>query len=96
MYFRSDHFSFAKSGIPALFARGNCDSRQYGREWMSRKEQEWLLNNYHKPTDEYNESWDLSGVAEDAKLLFRVGYRLSNETTFPKWKEGSEFKNIKE
>ena len=95
MYFRADHFSFAKAGVPSLFARGNCDSWEHGKEWMHQKEQLWIQNNYHKPADEYNENWDLSGVAEDAKLLFRVGYRLSNETTFPKWKEGSEFKDLR-
>ncbi|MBK6964572.1 MAG: M28 family peptidase [Bacteroidales bacterium] len=92
MYFRGDQFSFAKAGVPGLYARGNCDSREHGKEWMHQKEKEWLANNYHKPTDQYDVGWDLSGVEEDAKLLFRVGLKLANETTFPGWKEGSEFK----
>ncbi|MHC1773859.1 MAG: M28 family peptidase [Lentimicrobium sp.] len=92
MYFRGDQFSFAKAGVPGLYARGNCDSREHGKEWMHQKEKEWLANNYHKPTDQYNDDWDLSGVEEDAKLLFRVGLKLANESTFPGWKEGSEFK----
>ncbi|MCD6179554.1 MAG: M28 family peptidase [Bacteroidales bacterium] len=95
MYFRADHFAFAKAGVPALFARGNCDSREYGKEWALKKEADWLANNYHKVTDEYEDWWDLSGVTEDAKLLFEVGYKLSMESTFPKWKEGSEFKNLR-
>jgi len=94
MYFRADHFAFAKAGIPALFARGNCDSREHGKEWALQKEADWLANNYHKVTDEYEEWWDLSGVAEDAKLLFEVGYKLSMEKTFPKWSQGSEFKDL--
>ncbi len=94
MFFRSDHFSFVKKGVPSLFVRGNNDSWENGKEWMAKKELNWLKNNYHKPTDEYDENWDLSGVADDAKLLFRVGYKLSNESHFPKWKEGSEFKSI--
>lgn len=92
MYFRSDHFSFARVGIPALFARGNNDHVEKGKEYMSQKEQEWLANHYHKPFDEYEEWWNLDGVAEDAKLLFDVGWKLANEDTFPNWKEGSEFK----
>ena len=96
MYFRGDQFSFAKVGVPGLYARGNCDSRARGKEWMQQKEKEWLANNYHKPTDQYDSIWDLSGVAEDAKLLFRVGLKLANESTFPGWKEGSEFKGIRE
>lgn len=95
MYFRADHFSFAKAGVPALFARGNCDSREYGKEWALQKEADWLANNYHKVTDEYEDWWDLSGVTEDAKLFFEIGYKLSNESTFPKWSESSEFKNLR-
>jgi len=92
MYFRSDHFSFARVGIPALFARGNNDHVEKGKEYMSKKEQEWLANHYHKPFDEYEEWWNLDGVAEDARLLFDVGWKLANDDTFPNWKEGSEFK----
>ncbi|MDF1550526.1 MAG: M28 family metallopeptidase, partial [Bacteroidales bacterium] len=58
MYFRSDHFSFAKAGVPSLFVRGNCDHFEKGRDWMAKKELEWLRNNYHKPTDEYETNWD--------------------------------------
>ena len=96
MYYRSDHFSFARVGVPALFARGNNDSREKGIEYMSAKEKEWLSNNYHKPFDEYEEWWNLDGVAEDARLLFRVGWELANQDEFPKWKDGSEFKARRE
>lgn len=95
MYFRADHFAFAKVGVPALFARGNCDSREHGKEWALEKEAEYLANDYHKVTDEYEDWWDLSGVTEDAKLFFEIAYKLSNETTFPEWKEGSEFKHLR-
>lgn len=96
MYYRADHFAFAKAGVPALFARGNCDNREHGKEWALKKEQDWINNNYHKPTDQYNPSWNVEGVVEDAKLMFKIGYQLSKENTFPKWKEGSEFKEIRE
>ena len=96
MYFRADHFSFAKAGVPALFARGNSDHIEKGKEYMSKMEKDWLANNYHKPFDEYQDWWDLSGVEEDAILMFRIGWKLANEDTFPKWKEGSEFKAIRE
>lgn len=95
MYFRADHFAFAKAGVPALFARGNCDSREFGIEWAKQKEADWLANNYHKVTDQYEEWWDLSGVSDDAKLLFEVGYKLSMEKTFPKWKKDSEFIHLR-
>lgn len=95
MYFRSDHFSFAKVGIPSLFVRGNCEHIKHGKEWMREKELQWLAKNYHKPTDEYQDWWDLSGIEDDAKLLFDVGYQLANEKTFPKWNKTSEFKRIR-
>jgi len=94
MFYRADHFAFAKEGVPALFARGNCDSREHGKQWAKEKEQFWLENRYHKPSDEFNaETWDLRGIRDDAKLLFEVGYRIANNTIFPEWKENSEFKD---
>jgi Zn-dependent M28 family amino/carboxypeptidase len=97
MYYRADHFSFAKVGVPALFARGNCDHRESGKEWALKKEKDWINNNYHKPTDQYDSaSWNFAGIVDDAKIMFRIGYELSKESTFPKWKEGSEFKEIRE
>jgi Zn-dependent M28 family amino/carboxypeptidase len=97
MYYRSDHFAFAKAGVPAMFARGNCDSREHGKEWARKKEQFWLENRYHKPSDEYNpETWDLRGIRDDAQIFFHLGYKLANDTIFPDWKEGSEFKDRRE
>ncbi|PLX22787.1 MAG: peptidase M28 [Marinilabiliales bacterium] len=97
MYYRADHFSFARVGVPALFARGNCDQREFGKEWALKKEKEWIKNNYHKPTDQYDHAtWTFLGVVEDAQIMFRIGYELSKESTFPQWKEGSEFKEIRE
>jgi Zn-dependent M28 family amino/carboxypeptidase len=97
MYYRSDHFSFARVGVPALFARGNCDSREHGREWAAEKEQFWLENRYHDPSDEYDpDTWDLAGIRDDARLFFEVGYELANGKEFPRWNDGSEFKKIRE
>lgn len=95
MYFRSDHFSFAKKGVPSLFARGNCDSREYGKEWAAGQENDYIVNKYHRPADNYYpDQWDLSGIAEDAQIAFEIGYRLVTSDLRPEWKEGSEFKNI--
>jgi Zn-dependent M28 family amino/carboxypeptidase len=96
MYFRSDHFPFAKKGVPSAFVRGNVISREHGREWTSKMENDYLNNKYHKPADNYEPAkWDLNGIAEDAKLCFSVGYKLANSELFPEWKTGSEFKNVK-
>ncbi len=91
-FYRSDHFNFAKAGIPALYAQGGYDHREKGKEYAMEKQNEFTSKNYHKPSDEYDDSWDLSGLQEDAQLFYNIGLKLANETTFPEWKEGSEFK----
>jgi Zn-dependent M28 family amino/carboxypeptidase len=96
MYYRSDHFSFAKNGVPSIFVRGNTESRQFGKEWADSVEKDYIKNRYHRPADNYDPAtWNFEGIAEDAVLAFKVGYQLSVSTDFPAWKSGSEFKNIK-
>lgn len=97
MYYRSDHFSFAKVGIPSLFIKGWQDSREHGTDWAKQKINEYWQTAYHKPADEFDEETaDLSGNVEDAKLFFKIGWQLANETKFPKWNENSEFKVIRQ
>jgi Zn-dependent M28 family amino/carboxypeptidase len=94
MYFRSDHFPFAKKGVPSAFARGNVENREHGKEWTSRMEKDYIDNKYHRPADNYDpKTWDLNGIAEDARLGFYIGYRLANSDYYPEWKQGSEFRN---
>ena len=96
MYFRADHFAFAKAGVPALFVRGNVDHRENGKEYAAQQEQDYLQNRYHQPADEYDpETWEFSGIVEDARLMFRVGLELANSNVFPAWKEGSEFAAVR-
>ena len=94
MFFRSDHFSFAKVGVPALYARSYHDHVTKGKAWMRAKEKDYLTNYYHKTIDEYQDDWDLSGVVLDSKLLFNLAYKLSNTEVYPQWKATSEFKNV--
>ncbi|HAM10721.1 MAG TPA: peptidase M28 [Bacteroidales bacterium] len=92
MYFRSDHFSFARKGVPSAFVRGNIESREHGKEWTAKMEKDYIENYYHRPSDNFEpETWNLEGIVEDAKLSFYVGYRLANTDYFPSWKPGSEF-----
>ncbi|UCG51738.1 MAG: M28 family peptidase, partial [Candidatus Latescibacterota bacterium] len=92
MYFRTDHFSFAKAGVPALFVKGWSDHAEHGREWTSKRIGDFWAHHYHRPSDEYDPSTaDLSGIVEDAKLFFKIGLRLCMEDDFPQWREGSEF-----
>jgi Zn-dependent M28 family amino/carboxypeptidase len=91
-YYRSDHFSLAKAGIPALYTDAGIDHVEHGQEWGRARRDEYTADRYHKPTDEFDPSWDLSGAVEDLQLLFHVGYRLAAGSDWPNWRDGSEFK----
>ncbi|RSK24217.1 M28 family metallopeptidase [Hymenobacter metallilatus] len=92
MFYRSDHFNFAHVGVPSLYASGSFESRTQGKQWIADKRRAYTADMYHKPADQFDPNWDLSGIAQDAQLYFRVGQRLASETTFPQWREGSEFR----
>ncbi len=91
-YFRSDHFPFAKQGIPSVYVGSGIDSVEHGEEWTRKKADLYTVEKYHKPTDEFDPGWDFSGAVEDLRLIFKVGYALGNESLFPNWKEGTSFK----
>lgn len=91
-YYRSDHFNFAKVGVPAIYPKPGVDQVERGVEWSRQQEAAYRADKYHQVTDEYDPDWDLSGMVDDLRLFFRVGYRIVNESTFPNWSEGSEFK----
>ena len=95
-YYRSDHFEFAKQGVPALDPEGG---RQYiGKpgDFGKRKQDEYTEKDYHKPSDEVKPDWDLSGAVEDLKILTEVGYSVAQEPKYPEWKPGSEFRARRE
>ena len=96
-YFRSDHFNFAKVGIPALNVGGGIDLVEGGKETGIKLADEYNEKYYHHPSDEFDPvRWKLDGTMEDIQLFFLLGKRLAFETTWPKWKQGSEFKAIRE
>lgn len=96
-FYRSDHFNFARHGVPSIYAKGGVMHVEKGEEWMKQQEAKWTSEYYHKPADNYEpEWWDLTGIVDDVRLLFDVGYTLSNEDKFPNWYEGSEFKKIRD
>jgi Zn-dependent M28 family amino/carboxypeptidase len=96
-YFRSDHFNFAKVGIPALYTNTGTDLEGKGKAAGEQLQQKYVAKHYHKPSDEYEaNAWNLEGGIEDLKLLFQVGKRLSFEKTWPGWKPTSEFKSIRD
>lgn len=91
-FYRSDHFNFAKVGVPALYPATGDDVIDKGKDFGLAQKADYNKTRYHQPGDQYDDSWKLDGIIADLQLLFDVGYTLSMETTFPKWKEGSEFK----
>lgn len=96
-FYRSDHFSFAKKGVPALYTKMGFQHIEKGEEWLREKTAEWTRTHYHQVTDEYNpEEWDLSGAIEDIKLFFKVGARLSMTDHYPNYKEGNEFRAVRD
>ena len=96
-FFRSDHFNFAKVGIPALYAEGAFEHSELGKEYVTEKRQDYVANRYHKPADHFNEEdWDLRGLVQDAQFYLDIARTLATESTWPKWKEGSEFKAVRE
>ena len=95
-YYRSDHFNFARAGVPALYAEGGTDSLELGNEWGVEQSEDYVANRYHAPGDEYDPDWDLTGAAEDALLYFEIGSRLANESGWPEWRQGNEFKEIRD
>jgi Zn-dependent M28 family amino/carboxypeptidase len=91
-YYRSDHFNFAKVGVPALDPNDGIDFVGKPAGWGRKKRDQYTEHDYHKPSDEIKPDWDLSGAAEDVRLLMTVGYRVANADKYPEWKPGTEFK----
>ncbi|HST51662.1 MAG TPA: M28 family metallopeptidase [Pyrinomonadaceae bacterium] len=91
-FYRSDHFEFAKQGVPALDPGTGTDYVGKPPDYGKQKRDEYTANDYHKPSDEVKPDWDLSGAVEDAQLLFVVGYDVAQGDKFPEWKPGTEFK----
>jgi Zn-dependent M28 family amino/carboxypeptidase len=91
-YYRSDHFNFAKQGVPALDIAGGVDYIGKPPEFGQRMRKEWTDKRYHTPLDVVMPDWDLNGTREDLRVLFAVGQRVSQADKMPEWKPGNEFK----
>lgn len=91
-YYRSDHFAFAKRGVPMLYVDGGEDLVEGGREAGAALQQDYRDNRYHGPKDEFNEDWDWSGVMADLQLFYRLGRMMAMSTSWPNWNDGDEFK----
>ena len=95
-YYRSDHFNFAKQGVPALNPDGGVDYIGKPPEYAKQQRDEWNANRYHTPKDVVLPDWDLTGTREDLMVLFAVGYRVAQADKIPEWKPGNEFRAKRE
>ncbi len=90
-YYRSDHFSFAKQGVPALYAEGGTEPYDEDTAKYRKRMNVIVTGCYHQVCDQYRDNWDLSGIAQDTQMLFEVGYDVANAADWPAWNEQSEF-----
>jgi Zn-dependent M28 family amino/carboxypeptidase len=95
-YYRSDHFEFAKQGVPALDPKGGMRYLGKPADYGQRKHDDYTQNDYHKVSDEVKPDWDLSGAIDDLKLLIEVGYRVTQGERYPEWLPGTEFRARRE
>jgi Zn-dependent M28 family amino/carboxypeptidase len=96
-YFRSDHFNFARAGVPSLTADGGVDDLTRGIAYGKQKHDEYTAQRYHQAADEYDaNTWDLTGGLQDIELVYAIGGKLAFDHEWPEWKAGSEFKAIRD
>ncbi len=95
-YYRSDHFNFAKLGVPALDPDEGVEYIGKPPEFGNKVRADYTEHDYHKPSDVVKPEWDLSGAREDLKVFFAVGYRVAEANRYPEWKPGNEFRAIRE
>lgn len=95
-YYRSDHFNFAKQGVPAFYAEGGVDVIGRPADYAMKMRDKFTAEDYHKPSDQIKPDWDLSGAVEDVVLYLTIGYRVAQAAKFPEWRVGNEFRATRE
>ncbi|MBI4538544.1 MAG: M28 family peptidase [Gemmatimonadetes bacterium] len=91
-FFRSDHFPFARAGVPALYIEHGLTFRGKPAGWGRRMMDDYTANRYHAPDDEFSEQFVYDGAIQQAKLLLLTVYDIAQDATWPNWLEGSEFR----
>jgi Zn-dependent M28 family amino/carboxypeptidase len=91
-FYRSDHFNFAKQGVPSFDPDPGIDFVGQPAGWGMEKRRQYTEKDYHQPSDEIKPDWNLDGTVQDTQLYFLIGYRVANDTAMPEWKPGAEFK----
>ncbi|HET9230628.1 MAG TPA: M20/M25/M40 family metallo-hydrolase, partial [Vitreimonas sp.] len=91
-FYRSDHFNLAKTGVPVLYAGSGTDLVNGGVERSRALSEDYIANRYHKPDDEIQPDWDLTGAEQDLRLLYAVGRGVADSDAWPAWSASSEFR----
>jgi Zn-dependent M28 family amino/carboxypeptidase len=95
-YYRSDHFNFAKVGVPAFDPEPGMEFIGKPAGFGKSKREEYTAKYYHQPSDDIKADWDLSGAVQDLNLFLTMGYRIANAARMPEWRAGNEFRAIRE
>ena len=95
-FYRSDHISLAKLGVPMLYSDAGNNHVVNGMTYGQNFEEEYTKLRYHKVADEYDNSWDLSGIKQVSDILLDMGYDLANSEDWPNWYEGTEFRGLRD
>jgi Zn-dependent M28 family amino/carboxypeptidase len=96
LYYRSDHFEFAKQGVPALFTDPGTHAIGHPEDYMEQRRDAWTAEIYHSPADQVDSTWDIAAAVPDLTLLMALGRRVANDEAWPTWKPGTEFKAVRE
>ena len=91
-YYRSDHFEFAKVGVPSYYPKNGQTYIGMPADFAEKTAADYIANRYHKVSDEVQPDWTFEGAAQDSAFLYEVGLRIANGDTWPEWKAGNEFK----
>ena len=95
-YFRSDHFAFARRGVPTVYFRAGRDLVNGGRARGEALAADYNANRYHQTTDEFDPSWDMSGAVQEGTAAWRLGRELANSRRWPTWREGVDYRALRD
>ena len=95
-FYRSDHISLAKKGVPMLYADSGIDHITKGKEFGENFGDEYTAERYHQVTDEYSPDWDMSGIEKTSQIFYDLGMNIANTQEWPNWYEGNEFRALRD
>ncbi len=95
-FYRSDHISLAKKGVPMLYADSGFDLRDGGEEAGKKYGEDYTKNDYHAPSDEFSEDWNLEGMVDMVEILHKTGASMASSDDWPNWYDGNEFRALRD